>query len=80
MSDILFLSCIQQSSLESEMEANKGEPDGFVSICREILQRFARDHFPTTTTLTDTPQVTFNGTFYVSLGFLPEFCLCHTLS
>jgi hypothetical protein len=54
---VIGLQTTGESSLESEMEANKGEPDGFVSICREILQRFARDHFPTTTTLTDTPQV-----------------------
>ncbi|CAI8044693.1 Protein FORGETTER 1, partial [Geodia barretti] len=55
---VIGLQTTGESSLESEMEANKGEPDGFVSICREILQRFVRDHFPTTTTLTDTPQVT----------------------
>ena len=39
-----------QSSLEGEVERCDGELTGFVSLCKEILQRFVRDHFPTTST------------------------------
>ena len=49
---------LQQASLESEMEASKGEPDGFISICKEILQRFVREHFPTTAAPSDATKVT----------------------
>ena len=38
----------EQSSLENEVLRNDGELEDFVSLTRENLQRFIRDHFPTT--------------------------------
>ena len=37
-----------QSSLENEISRSNGELTDFVSLTREILQRFIREHFPTT--------------------------------
>ncbi|WAR15470.1 SBNO-like protein [Mya arenaria] len=35
------------ASLDSELERGKGQVVGFMSLCREILQRFISTHFPT---------------------------------
>lgn len=43
---VLYL--LLQSSLESEREQCDGKILGFVSLCKEILQRFVQEHFPTT--------------------------------
>ena len=51
------LSLCQQSSLESEMESGRGEHDGFISIAKEVLQRFVQEHFPTTAVTSNTSQV-----------------------
>lgn len=39
-----------QSSLENEREQCNGKILGFVSLCKEILQRFVQEHFPTAIT------------------------------
>ena len=49
---------VLQSSLESELLQCDGQLTGFVSLCKEILQRFVREHFPTTSVSTAATQVT----------------------
>lgn len=49
-SAVCVLYFLLQSSLESEREQCDGKILGFVSLCKEILQRFVQEHFPTAVT------------------------------
>ncbi|XP_052821363.1 protein strawberry notch homolog 1-like [Mya arenaria] len=44
---VIGLQTTGEASLDSELERGKGQVVGFMSLCREILQRFISTHFPT---------------------------------
>ncbi|XP_069103404.1 protein strawberry notch homolog 1-like isoform X2 [Argopecten irradians] len=44
---VIGLQTTGEASLEAEIGKNKGEVNGFVSLCREILLRFITQYFPT---------------------------------
>lgn len=63
----MFVYCSPlQSSLESEREQCDGNIVGFVSLCKEILQRFVQEHFPTTVIRNPATEVSANDEIQLS--------------